>query len=187
MCMNKFNADHLGTPGKEVVGHLLQLHGVLKTFSVSRLLTKDDLKKLRTDADGKPSRSKKVFTENLKKYLEQNKNELVPGTIYKKPIFTVDDSVKEKVRELFSKHKANPIRAIKPGPSDLDDRRLAKIAEFIANELYKENLEQGQISDILLSVADILGMDMDAFIESLGEELDDDDLDDEDDEGDPDL
>ena len=184
--MNKFNNDHLGTPGKEIVGHLLQLHGILKTFSVSRLLTNDDLKKLRSTSDGKPSRSKKVFTENLKKYLEKNKNELVPGTIYKKPIVTVDASVKEKVKKLFSKHKANPIRTNELSPSDLNDRRLAKIAEFIAELLHKENLEQGQISDILLSVADILGLDMDAFIESLGEELDDDFEDDDDDE-DPDL
>jgi len=177
--------------GREIIGHLLQLHGVLKTFSVSRLLSADDLKKFKLNEAGKPSKSKKVFQENLKKYLESNKNESVPGTIYKKQILTMDDSIRDTVSDIFSKHSPTPknnrdnpknnTTPSKEKPTIGSDgcKKVSKLAVSVSNKLFEENLTEQETAQVLLTAADMLNLDIDAFMRALDG---DDDIDDDDDE-----
>jgi hypothetical protein len=197
--LNRFDSDEPEPSPKNLIignsipmnenisGHLLQQLGILKSFSVSRIISHEDVKKLHVDKEGKSTKSKKIFQDNLKKYLETSKkDENIPGTIYKKDILEaveVDQFVKDKINEVFSKHK------VVDSMSKEKLLHLSKIATLFASLITKEKLSQQDVSFVIISLVKLLGMDNEDFYEQFfeGEDEDGDDEEDDEDEEGPDF
>lgn len=159
-----------GLTSDNVAGHLLQQMGVLKSFSISKVITEEELNNLYQKASEK-STNEKDFEKNVKKSLSKIskpnvKKEPIPGIIYKSNSIEMEKIIKEKIEETFSKNKMQDKDNKDGRISDERLDQLSRISIILADLISKEKLSQKEASFIIVSLVKILGLDKAGFDES---------------------